>query len=73
MKRLDVAAAKRGLASSREKAKRLIADGKITVNGAVVTKPAFAVSDSDELAALESEIIFQAAGSAAVDDGIKIR
>ena len=55
MKRLDVAAAERGLASSREKAKRLIADGKITVNGAVVTKPAFAVSDSDELAALESE------------------
>lgn len=55
MKRLDVASAERGLASSREKAKRLIADGKITVNGAVVTKPAFAVSDSDELAALESE------------------
>ncbi|MCL1831361.1 MAG: TlyA family RNA methyltransferase [Oscillospiraceae bacterium] len=47
MIRLDKELHARGLAKSRSVAAALIADGKVTVNGVVVTKPALAVSDGD--------------------------
>ncbi len=44
--RLDAWLVQRGIASARDKAKALIADGFILVDGRVVTKPAFAVNKS---------------------------
>ena len=38
-KRLDIVMTERGLAASRESAKRLIESGKVTVNGKILTKP----------------------------------
>ena len=45
--RLDAYLVAQGVASGREKAKELILGGAITVNGAVVEKPSFAVAQGD--------------------------
>lgn len=47
--RLDAEIVKRGLASSRERAKEYILKGSVLVNGKAVTKPSFAVSYVDEI------------------------
>ena len=47
--RLDAALVARGLAGGRDKAKRLIADGHVTVGGVVVTKPSATVTDDDDV------------------------
>ncbi len=47
--RLDAEIVKRGLAPSRERAKEYIQKGCVTVNGKAITKPAFAVLESDDI------------------------
>jgi 23S rRNA (cytidine1920-2'-O)/16S rRNA (cytidine1409-2'-O)-methyltransferase len=47
--RLDAAVVEKGFATGRDKAKELIRDGAITVNGRIVTKPSFLVSETDEV------------------------
>ncbi|MBE6595320.1 MAG: TlyA family RNA methyltransferase [Ruminococcaceae bacterium] len=47
--RLDVYLQQRGLADSRERAKRLILSGDVTVDGVAVTKPAFDVVGTPEV------------------------
>ncbi len=44
--RLDVWLVQHGVASARDKAKALIANGFVSVDGCVVTKPAFIISES---------------------------
>ncbi|MBQ3094425.1 MAG: TlyA family RNA methyltransferase [Clostridia bacterium] len=48
--RLDAALVARGIVGGRDKAKRLIADGQVSVNGRVVTKASVAVAPDDEVA-----------------------
>ena len=48
--RLDVYLHATGLADSRERAKRLVQGGAVTVNGAVVTKPATEIVGTPEIA-----------------------
>ena len=48
--RLDVYLSESGLLRSRTVAKEYIGSGRVTVNGDVVTKPSFDVSDSDSVA-----------------------
>ncbi len=45
--RADLALVARGLARSRTDAQRLIADGRVSVNGASIAKPAHAIAESD--------------------------
>ena len=47
--RLDVALFERGLVTSRTEAKGFIQSGAVSVGGIPVTKPAFEVSDADEI------------------------
>lgn len=47
--RLDAAVVTKGFATGRDKAKELIRDGAVTVNGRVITKPSFAVGETDEI------------------------
>ena len=49
--RLDQALVEAGLARSRTLATRLVREGRVAVNGAVVTKPAMKVRASDKLVA----------------------
>ena len=53
--RLDAALVERGIVGGRDKAKRLIADGQVRVNGCVVTKASFAVKTEDEIASAVRE------------------
>ncbi len=53
--RLDAALVAEGLCGGRDKAKRLIADGAVTVNGVVVTKPSTLVGDGDRIACAVKE------------------
>lgn len=54
MERLDIFLFLSGKAKSREQAKSLISEGNVTVNGAKITKPAFKVSENDEISVLFS-------------------
>lgn len=49
MKRLDAYLADSGMTSSREKAKRLILDGRVSVNGRAVTKPSAQIGEGDSV------------------------
>ena len=53
MVRLDVALVARGLARSRTQAARLLAEGRVTLNGATAAKPSTPVTDADDIAAVE--------------------
>ncbi len=52
--RLDVLIFKRGLVPSITKSTALIMEGKVTVNGKIITKPGFAVSETSEISIKES-------------------
>ncbi len=62
MSRLDVYLTENGLAKSRERAKAIIKEGKVTVNGKTCTKPAFDVSENDEVSALPDELTYVGRG-----------
>ena len=57
MSRLDVTLVERGLAKSREKAKAIIREGSVSVNGAVIKKPSYNTADSDEITVISSDIL----------------
>ena len=55
--RLDVYLYERGLADSRERAKRLVLGGAVTLNGAVVTKPATEVEGEPLISVREERYV----------------
>jgi 23S rRNA (cytidine1920-2'-O)/16S rRNA (cytidine1409-2'-O)-methyltransferase len=59
--RLDVALVARGLARSRTQAARLLADGRVTLNGVPAPKASMPVGDGDEIAAVEERWVSRAA------------
>ncbi|MGN1403480.1 MAG: TlyA family RNA methyltransferase [Ruminococcus sp.] len=62
MSRLDLAVVQCGLAPSRQRAKVLIQNGQILVNGKVCNKPAFSVTDADLLTMEGTDIPFVGRG-----------
>lgn len=63
MVRLDKALVDIGLVSSRERAKSLIVQNAVQVNGTVVNKPGKLVSVSDDLTLLEAELPWVSRGA----------
>lgn len=53
--RADAYLAQNGLAESRERAKKLITSGRVTVNGTVLTKPSADISEDDTVVVSEPE------------------
>ena len=56
MARLDTELVARSIARSRERAKEMIKNGSITVNGIAVSKPAFEVASDDIILSSENEL-----------------
>ena len=68
MARLDAVMVQQGMVPSRQRAKTLIQNGQISVNGKVCTKPAFAVSETDQIAMEGSDIPFVGRGGLKLAD-----
>ncbi len=51
--RIDIYLVKKGIITSREKAKEAVVNGEIMVGGSVVTKPSFVVNEGDEVSVKE--------------------
>ncbi len=60
--RIDLYLAESGLVKSRERAKSLIKSGQITVNGAVVSKPSYDVTDGAEVAVIGEQLKYVGRG-----------
>lgn len=56
MTRLDIYLSDNGLAASREKAKRLIEEGLVTVNGRPAAKPSMKVSEEDSVVVAQHDM-----------------
>ncbi|WP_457564173.1 23S rRNA (cytidine-2'-O)-methyltransferase TlyA [Caminibacter sp.] len=54
--RLDEAIVNKHLLNSRNKAKELIKNSKVKVNGKIVTKPSYKVGENDEIEILEDKV-----------------
>ena len=62
MSRLDVYLTENALAKSRERAKAMIKEGKVSVNGKVCTKPAFDISVDDKVKAQPDDLTYVGRG-----------
>ena len=62
MERLDVALIQSGYAASRQRAKELIQQGSVTINGTVCTKAARSVSETDQLAVTDAGLQYVGRG-----------
>ena len=60
--RLDICLLDRSLAKSRTEAKSLIIDGKVTVNGKIITKPSYDVTNECSVEADRSHLLFVSRG-----------
>lgn len=71
MARLDAVMVQQGMVPSRQRAKTLIQNGQISVNGKVCTKPAFAVSETDRIAMEGSDIPFVGRGGLKLEHAVQ--
>ncbi|MBQ8827986.1 MAG: TlyA family RNA methyltransferase [Clostridia bacterium] len=69
--RLDVALIERGIFESRTRAQRAVSEGCITVNGRVVTKASFDVSDTDAVVSSGDPLPFVSRGGLKLQGAIE--
>jgi 23S rRNA (cytidine1920-2'-O)/16S rRNA (cytidine1409-2'-O)-methyltransferase len=60
--RLDVYLTQKGFEDSRERAKALITGGNVTVDGAVITKPAFDISETTPVIEIQNKMPYVGRG-----------
>ncbi len=70
--RLDAVLVSRGLVSGREKAKELIHNGFVKVNGIVVTKPTKTVTETDEILCDSSSLKYVGRGGFKLEKAIAV-
>ena len=70
--RADAALAARGLAESRERARRLIEAGLATVNGAIIIKPAQKIGPEDMLTVLGAAHPYVGRGGLKLEKALKV-
>lgn len=70
--RLDAALVDKGLVKSRERAKELIKKGGVTVNGKVVAKPSFAVSEADEVLVVAEQLRYVSRGGLKLEKALRV-
>lgn len=69
--RLDIALVKRGLCKSRERAKALIMEGKVMVNGLSATKPGTRINETDIITLKEKDIPYVSRGGLKLEGAIR--
>lgn len=69
-KRLDKLLVERGLASSRQRALPLIMEGKVLVDGLLVTKPGILVDDDAQITLKEEEIPYVSRGGLKLESAL---
>lgn len=70
--RLDAYLVEAGLIKSRERAKALIKSGGVKVGGRVITKPAFAVGETDEVECSEDTLSFVGRGGEKLEHAFEV-
>ncbi len=71
--RLDAALVRRGLESSRERAKERILSGRVRVNGQTVVRPSYTVSETDELHCEGEGLAYVGRGGCKLERAVKGR
>ncbi len=71
MERLDAFLVKNNIASSRERAKEMITAGKVSVNGRIVLKAAFAVGEEDNVLAEKEELKYVSRGGLKLEKAVE--
>ena len=69
--RIDIYLVESGMTASRTEAKRCIEDGRVTVNGVVVTKPSYDISGVEDVSVLSSDVSFVGRGGIKLEGAIK--
>jgi len=69
--RLDIAVYEQGLVESREKAKALIMEGKVYINGQKATKPGITVKEDEKIEIKGDKLPFVSRGGLKLDKSIK--
>ena len=70
--RLDAFLVEAGLVKSRERAKSLIKNGGVRVGGKVITKPSYAVSESDNIECADDPLSFVGRGGEKLEHAFEI-
>lgn len=70
--RLDVEVSFRGLCDSREKAKILISEGKVSVNGKIITKPSFKTEECDRVEIVGEVMPYVSRGGLKLEKAVKV-
>lgn len=70
--RLDFCLVEKNIIKSRERAKEHIKKGEVTVNGRVVTKPAFEVSEKDEIVFIGEALKYAGRGGLKLEKALKV-
>lgn len=68
--RLDSMLVENGFAKSRERAKELIKNGGVTVNGKEITKPSFAVSEADDVKVTAEQLRYVSRGGLKLEKAV---
>lgn len=68
--RLDLYLNENGFESTRNRAKNLILDGSVSVNGNVVTKPAYEVTDTDKVEIIGEKLKYVSRGGLKLEKAI---
>ncbi len=68
--RIDLYLANNGLAKSRSFAKTLLEDGYVTVNGTVINKPSFDVSENDDVQVIGTPYDYVSRGGVKLEGGL---
>ncbi len=69
--RIDVALLERGLCRSRTRAKALLKEERVLLNGIVCTKPSMMIKDSDDLKLVEGDDAFVGRGSLKLEEALR--
>ncbi|MBQ7013070.1 MAG: TlyA family RNA methyltransferase [Oscillospiraceae bacterium] len=69
--RIDVALLERGLCRSRTRAKTLLKEERVLLNGIVCTKPSMMIRDTDDLKLVEGDDAFVGRGSLKLEEALR--